>query len=259
MGRSRCKFIIGDALQEMRNLQTDSVDHCITDPPYNISYAGKKKIGWLVTNSLWTEEKQFNKMDEEWDSFSDDEYARFTESWLREVSRVTKPNGNIMAFGTFHNIYTIGYILKRLGMKIIGSITWYKRNAFPNITRRMLCESTEYVIWASNNEAKAAKNWVFNYEVMKDMNGGTQMRNVWDIPMTSKSEKKFGKHPNQKPLEVCRRLILGMTLLDDVVLDPFAGSGTISLAAKMNGRRYVAIEKNQEYADIAKNRLVSVP
>ena len=259
MAGQRCRFMEGDALQKMKELTDRSVDHCITDPPYNVSYRGKKKIGWLQTNSMWTDEKKFSKMDAEWDSFSESGYESFTKMWLSEAARVTKPNGNIMVFGTFHNIYTIGHTLKQLGMKINGSITWYKRNAFPNITRRMLCESTEYVIWAVNNDPKAAKNWVFNYDVLKEINDGKQMRNVWDVPLTPRSEKAFGKHPNQKPLEVCRRLVLGMTNPGDVVLDPFAGSATIPLVAKMQGRRYIAIEKELEFAAIAKKRLDSVP
>ena len=258
MAVARCRFYVDDALSKLKKIKSDSVDHCITDPPYNISgYDGKKEIGWLKTNSLWTEKKKFKKINEEWDSFPDRDYITFTESWLKEISRIVKPNGNIMTFGTFHNIYTMGYILKSLEMKTIGSITWYKRNAFPNITRRMLCESTEYIIWSVNNNIKAAKNWVFNYDVMKNLNGGKQMRNVWDIPMTKKSEKQFGKHPSQKPLEVCARLILGMTEKNDVVIDPFAGSGTIPLAAKIHGRKYIAIEKNKFYAKIANNRLNS--
>ena len=255
---ARCKFYVADAIDKLQKIPNNSADHCITDPPYNISgYDGKKEIGWLKTNSLWTDKKKFKKIDEKWDSFTDCDYIDFTESWIKELTRIVKPNGNIMIFGTFHNIYTIGHILKSLQKKTVGSITWYKRNAFPNITRRMLCESTEYIIWSVNNDVKHAKNWVFNYDVMKEMNGGKQMRNVWDIPMTKKTEKQFGKHPSQKPLEVCNRLILGMTKKNDIIIDPFAGSGTIPLSAKMHGRKYIAIEKNKSYAKIAKNRLNS--
>lgn len=224
----RCKFVIGDALEKLKKIPDVSIHHCITDPPYNIS-SSKKEIGWLKTNSVWNKEKNFSRIHEEWDNFTDDEYLEFTKNWLNETFRIVKPNGNIIIFGTFHNIYTIGHFLKSNKRKIVGSITWYKRNAFPNITQRMLCESTEYLIWSCNNDSKKAANWVFNYDILKKINGGTQMRNVWDIPMTPKSEKQFGKHPSQKPIEVCSRLILGMTNKDDIILDPFTGSGTIPL------------------------------
>ena len=239
----------------LKKIDSGTADHCITDPPYNISGVEKKPIGWLKTNPVWTKEKKFTKMDKSWDSFTDDSYEDFTKQWLDEVFRIVKPNGNVIIFGTFHNIYTLGYLLKKSKKKIVGSITWYKRNAFPNITRRMLCESTEYMVWGVNNDVKHAKNWVFNYDIMKEMNGGKQMRNVWDIPMTSKSEKQYGKHPNQKPLEVCTRLILGMTNKNDIILDPFTGSGTIPLVSKKYGRDYIAIERDENYAEIFKKRL----
>lgn len=253
-----CRFYTDEAIERLQKMRARSIDHCITDPPYNISgYDGKGKIGWLKSNSVWTEEKKFTKIEEKWDKFSDDDYDQFTLEWIREVCRVVKPNGNILVFGSFHNIYTIGHILKDMRKKIVGSITWYKRNAFPNITRRMLCESTEYIVWAVNNDVKDAKNWTFNYDVLKEMNGGIQMRNVWDVPMTPASEKKHGKHPAQKPMEVCRRLVLGMTNSGDLILDPFAGSGSIPLAAKSYGRRYVAIEREARYSSIAKKRLAT--
>lgn len=256
MAGRRCSFFIDDALHRLKRIRTNSADHCITDPPYNASgYDGKRQIGWLKADSMWTTEKKFSRMDEEWDSFSDSGYEQFTAEWMREAFRIVRPNGNMIIFGTFHNIYTLGYLLKKFRKKIVGSITWYKRNAFPNITRRMLCESTEYLVWAVNNNAKDAKCWTFNHNVMKELNNGKQMRNMWDIPMTPRSERIHGRHPAQKPIEVCRRLITGMTNRNDMVLDPFAGSGTIPLAAKMCGRRYIAIEKSSEYAGIARKRL----
>ena len=252
----RNKIWLGDAIDKMRKIETNSVHHCFTDPPYNLSgYDGKKPIGWLKTNSLWTDEKKFTKMDEKWDSFTDSEYDMFLQEWLSEVFRVVKPNGNIAIFGTFHNIFDTGYILKKNKRKIIGSITWYKRNAFPNITRRMFCESTEYIIWAVNNDRKNAKNWTFNYDVLKEMNGGKQMRNMWDIPMTPLSEKEFGKHPNQKPVAVIEKLIRGLTNEGDVIIDPFTGSGTIPFVAKKYKRNFIAIEKESKYVEIVRNRL----
>ena len=256
---SGCILRTFDALKILPKIEDESADHCITDPPYNISnYDGKKKIGWLESNNVWTTDKKFNKINEEWDSFSNSEYEQFSRQWLSHIFNIVKPNGNIIIFGTFHNIYTLGHILKQNHKKIVGSITWYKRNAFPNITQRMLCESTEYMIWAVNNDNKHAKNWTFNYKVLKDMNNGKQMRNVWDIPMTSKSEKKFGKHPSQKPIEVIKRLVLGMTNKNDIIIDPFTGSGTIPYVAKTYDRRYIAFEKHKEYSNIARKRIRSI-
>ena len=146
-----------------------------------------------------------------------------------------------------------------MDLRIVNSIIWYKRNAFPNVTQRMFCESTEQIIWAVNNTRKKAKNWTFNYHAMKGMtDNGKQMRNMWDIPMTSVSEKKHGKHPSQKPLEVGNRLILGCTNPGDKVLDPFSGSGSFLVSAKMHGRHFLGIDQDSEYVKLAKTRLKNV-
>lgn len=253
---TKCILHKGDCLDILKTIETDSVDSCITDPPYNISgYDDKKKIGWLESNNYWKDDKSFKKIDEKWDSFSDDDYELFTIEWIKEIKRVVKPNGNIAIFGSYHNIFKIGYILERLDLKIINSIVWFKRNAFPNITGRMFCESTEYIIWATNNNKKKATKWVFNYETMKEMNGGIQMRNLFDIPSTPKREKSFGKHPTQKPIEVINRLVLALSNEGDTIIDPFLGSGTTAIVAKDKKRNFIGIEREEEYIDLANKRL----
>jgi DNA modification methylase len=178
---------------------------------------------------------------------------------MKEIRRVVKTNGNILVFGSYHNIYRIGSTFEDFDMRIINSIIWYKRNAFPNITQRMFCESTEQIIWAVNNTRKKAKNWTFNYHAMKGMTtNGKQMRNMWDIPMTSSSEKKHGKHPSQKPLEVGSRLVLGCTNPGDKIVDPFSGSGSFLVSAKINDRHYLGVDSNPEYVKLAGERLKSV-
>lgn len=251
-------LICDDAISFLRSLPDHSIDHCITDPPYNISgYDDKKEIGWLKSNKYWQDKKKFSKIDVSWDKFGNDEYKKFTEKWLKEIIRILKPNGNIIIFGTYHNIYSIGSILQELNRKIINSIVWYKRNAFPNITHRMLCESTEYAIWAINNTQKMGTKWIFNYQALREINGGKQMRNVWDIPLTPPSEKKFGKHPSQKPIELIKRLIEGASNKNQVIIDPFMGSGTVPLVAKLLGRKFVGIDNNKNYCKIATKRLNS--
>lgn len=248
-------LIWGDALEILPKIDLE-FDACITDPPYNISgYDNKRKIGWYKSNEYWQEGKKFVKIDEDWDKFSNEDYSTFTKKWLSVVSKLVKPNGNIMIFGTYHNIYKIGYTLEKLNKKIVNSVVWYKRNAFPNITHRMLCESTEYIIWAVNNNQKNAKRWTFNYDILKESNNGKQMRNMWDIPLTPQSEKKIGKHPSQKPLEIIKRLVLGFTNEEDIIIDPFMGSGTICLVCQKYNRLTIGIEKNRHYFDLAKARL----
>lgn len=248
-------LILGDSLEVLRTLKFE-FDACITDPPYNISgYDNKGKIGWYQSNDYWQNHKKFIKIDENWDKFTDEDYSKFTKKWLALVSKRIKPNGNILVFGTYHNIYGIGQTLEHLNKKIVNSIVWYKRNAFPNITHRMLCESTEHIIWAVNNSQKNATGWTFNYELLKQFNSGKQLRNMWDIPLTPQSEKRQGKHPSQKPLKIIERLIIGFTNEDDTVLDPFMGSGTTCLVCHNLNRKSIGIESDRQYFDLALARL----
>lgn len=248
-------LMLGNSLDILTSIPDKSIDCCITDPPYNIKGKRAKEIGWYNSNSLWKEKKGFKKINEEWDNFSEDSYESFTIKWLEEIKRVVKENGNIAIFGSYHNIFKIGYLLEMLDFRVINSIVWYKRNAFPNITQRMFCESTEYIIWAVNNSVKKAKNWTFNYKTMKEINGGKQMRNMWDIPSTPTRERAYGKHPSQKPLEVLNNLILALTTEKDLILDPFLGSGTTALSAVNNNRKYIGIDSSLEYLMIADSRI----
>lgn len=252
-------FFLGDCLEILKAIPSNSIDCLITDPPYNISgYDHKKQIGWLKSNDFWKKQKAFKKIDEKWDKFSDDDYENFTIEWLLEVKRILKPNGNIAIFGSYHNIYKIGYLIEKLDLKTINSIIWYKRNAFPNVTQRMFCESTEQIIWCVNESKKNAKNWTFNYQKMKEINGGVQMRNLFDVPLTKQSEREFGKHPSQKPLEVINNLVLALTNEGDTILDCFLGSGTTAVSALKHKRNFVGIEQNFEYLQIAEKRVENI-
>jgi len=243
------KIISGDCLDILPSFTDGLFDCCVTDPPFNMSR--KKGLGWAFSSHV--------TMQEQWDIFSKDEYFQFTVNWIREVLRVLKTNGNLFIFGSFHCIFTIGFILQNIfDRRIISQIVWYKPNAQPNITCRMFTESTEFIIWAVNNESKKAKNWTFNYEVMKAMNHGKQMRNMWEIPLTKPSEKKYGKHPSQKPVAVINRIILAGTEKNDLILDPFSGTGTTAVVAEQQYRKWIIIEKEKEYNEIAKMRIHDV-
>ena len=237
----------GDTIETLQSFEDNTFHHCITDPPYNIAKKGKKGLSWAFSNHV--------TMDAEWDAYSTDDYERFTAAWLSEICRTVKENGNIFIFGSYHNIYTIGAIAVRLDLRIVNSIVWAKPNAQPNITCRMFTESTEQVIWLCNNTQKKAKHWTYNYKDMKELNGGKQMRNFWEIPLTPKREKAHGKHPSQKPLRVMERLVLAGTNPGDRVLDCFAGSGSTMLACDRLERQWVGIERDGEYCDIAHRRL----
>lgn len=243
------KIICADALMEMKSWPEGLVDCTITDPPYNIA-KGKRGLSWAFSSHV--------TMQSEWDRFLEDDYAAFTLAWLKEICRVTKKNGNIFIFGSYHNIYLIGALAQQLHLRIVNSIIWAKPNAQPNITCRMFTESTEQIIWICNNSEKAAKGWTFNYAVAKELNDGKQMRNFWQIPTAPSSERKFGKHPSQKPIALMERIVHAATTPNDLVLDCFAGSGSTLVACKKLGRGFIGVEKDKKYCKIAKSRLAEI-
>ena len=242
-------LIQGDALATMRGWPDACIDHCIADPPFNMSK--RRGLGWAFSSHV--------TMAESWDRFGDDEFFQFNVEWLREVCRVVKPNGNILVFGTYHNIYQLGFILQSvLNRRVLNSIVWYKPNAQPNITARMLAESTEQLVWAVNGTPDGpgkASGWTFNYWEAKALNGDKQMRNLWEFPVTAKAERSLGRHPSQKPLALVERLVQVGTSPGDLVLDPFGGAGTLALASERHGREWVLVELSDEYASLAEARL----
>src|SRR3989344_5124284 len=243
------RIINGDALKVLQSLPENSVDLIFADPPYNMSK--KKGLGWKYSKHI--------TMQEEWDIFTKDDYFQFNQQWIKEALRVLKHGGSLWISGSFHNIYQTGFILQHFNeVKINNSIVWFKPNAQPNITCRFFTESTEHLIWASKNGK--GKKWKFNYELSKGIEDplnpkGKQTRNVWSIPLTPKSEKWAGAHPTQKPEELLRRILIACTKEGDVVLDPFVGSGTTSVVAKMLNRNSIGIEKERKYLEIIKKRM----
>jgi DNA modification methylase len=246
------KLITGDCLEVMSRWPDGCIDHCIVDPPFNIGSGsgrkGKNGLGWAFSSHV--------TMEEAWDAFTKDEFFDFNRRWLAEVCRVVKPNGNILVFGTYHNIYQLGFILQHaLERRILNSVVWFKPNAQPNITARTLTESTEQIIWAVNETPGKATGWTFNYWDAKEMNDGKQMRNLWSFPVTSQKERANGKHPSQKPLALIERAVLLASKPGELLLDPFGGAGTLGVAAGKHQRDWIMIESVPEYAAIAKKRL----
>lgn len=235
----------GDCVEVMRQWDDSCVDHCIADPPYNMSKKGG--LAWAFSSHV--------TMSERWDMYQRSVYLEFCRAWLMQVCRVVRPNGNIFIFGSFHNIYDLGHLIHEMDLKVLNSIVWFKPNAQPNITCRMLTESTEHIIWACNAPKDKARGWVFNYGLAKQLNHGKQLRNMWRIPYPSAAERRFGKHPSQKPLELIGRIMLIATKKGDLVLDCFGGSGTTAVVAKSFDRRWVTIENNTQYNEVARRRL----
>ena len=200
-----------------------------------------------------------------WEEGYDDVYAkrksREGETFFKKFTsklcyQVLKDNGTIWISGTMHNIYSIGMALEQEGFKIINNITWKKLNPPPNISCRFFVHSTETILWAKKGIKKAKHK--FNYSLMRELNGGKQMKDVWESSLTKPSEKKCGKHPTQKPMEILEKIILASTDEGDLILDPFNGSGTTGIVANKLNRKYIGIEKEKEFLDLTIRRKESV-
>lgn len=242
--KENCKLYLADTFECMKLLESESVDMIFADPPYflsnnGISCSGGKQVS--VNKGSWDE------------GFSLEEKHEFNRRWIAECKRLLKPNGTIWISGTFHNIYSVGYALEQEGYKIINNITWQKTNPPPNLACRCFTNSTETVLWAKKNE-KNAKHY-FNYPLMKELNDGKQMKDVWTGSLTAKSEKTEGKHPTQKPEYLLERIILAATRKGDIVLDPFCGSSTTGVVALKYGRKYIGIDSCKDYIELSVRRL----
>lgn len=248
------KLYQGDCLEVLAKLPENSVDLIFADPPYNLSNGGFTCSGGRmvpVDKGKWDRSKGF------------DTDATFNEAWIDACRRVLKPEGSIWISGTYHNIYQVGYALQKLNFHILNEITWFKPNASPNLSCRMLTASHETVIWARKD--KKAKH-IFNYPFTKQYfapsdrikKPGLQMRSVWEIPMTPASEKWAGRHTTQKPVELLNRIINIASTPDMVVLDPFLGSGTTGYVAYREGRKFIGIDMESSYLDIAIKRISSL-
>lgn len=241
---SHATLILGDVLDALAQLEDQSIDMIFADPPYFLSNDGITCSGG----------KQVSVNKGTWDrGMATEEKHDFNRKWIRECRRVLQLDGSIWISGTFHNIYSIGFALEQEGFKILNNITWQKLNPPPNLACRCFTHSTETVLWARRDDKKARHT--FNYELMKEMNSGKQMKDVWSGALTPKSEKHFGKHPTQKPEYLLERIILASTEAGALVLDPFVGSGTTAVVANRLGRDAIGIDNNSEYLQIAKARI----
>ncbi len=179
----------------------------------------------------------------------------FNLSWLSRCQTLLNPHGTIWVSGTHHVIYSIGYAMQQLNMKILNDISWEKPNPPPNLSCRYFTHSTETIIWAAKNEKS---KHTFNYHDMRSKNNKKQMKTVWKIKPPQKEEKLFGKHPTQKPLQLLERIILASTVPQNLVFDPFSGSSTTGVAALCNGRKFVGCELEKDFISISKKRLQKI-
>jgi len=242
----------GDCLEVLKTFPDKSVDLVFADPPYNMQTEGEL---------LRADGSSFSGVADKWDKFNSlQDYDIFSKQWLSECRRVLKDDGSIWVIGSFQNIFRLGYIMQDLGFWILNDVIWSKPNAVPNFGGTRFQNSHETLIWCS--KSKGAK-YQFNYKTMKHLNGDKQMKSVWDIGICIGSERlkdAEGKkiHSTQKPEQLLYNVILSSTKTDDLVLDPFFGTGTTGAVAKRLGRHYVGIEREEVYIKAATKRIQNV-
>ena len=237
------KLIYNDIFKAIKKFEDKSVDMIFADPPYFLSNDGITCSGGKMVS--------VNKG--EWDrTLSIKEKHKFNKKWIKECYRVLKDNGTIWISGTLHNIYSIGMALEEDGFKLLNNITWQKTNPPPNLSCKTFTHSTETILWARKDLKKV--KYTFNYNIMKELNNNKQMKDVWTTSLTKPSEKKCGKHPTQKPLEILDKIILASTKENDLILDPFCGSSTTGISAVRLNRRYIGIDNEKEYIELSKRR-----
>lgn len=245
------KIYLKDCIEGMKELPEDSIDLIFADPPYNLQ----------LKNELYRPNQSLvDAVNDEWDKFSSfEEYDDFTKKWLSECRRVLKKTGSIWVIGSYHNIFRIGKIMQDLGFWILNDIIWIKTNPMPNFRGTRFNNAHETLIWASKNE-KAKPT--FHYKAMKVFNNDKQMRSDWYIPICIGKErlKLNGKklHSTQKPEALLYRIIISTSNVNDIVLDPFMGSGTTAAVAKKLRRNFIGFETNEIYVKAARERVVKV-
>ena len=237
--------IRGDCRQALRNLPDRCADLVFADPPYYLQLKNELR---RPNNTV------VDAVDDDWDQFSSwAEYDAFTREWLGECRRILKDTGTLWVIGMYHNLYRVGAAMQDLGFWTLNSVVWEKTNPTPQFRGVRFCNAHEELIWAAKS-ARCARGYTFNYQELKRQNGGKQMRSVWRFPTCSGDARKKGPdgrklHTTEKPLALLERILAACTRRGDLVVDPFAGTGTTGEAALRLGRRYVLIERQREYVE----------
>jgi modification methylase len=246
------RVLVGDCIQELRKLPSESVDLVFADPPYNLQ---------LASELLRPNNTRVDGVDDDWDKFSSfTAYDNFCRAWLTECRRILKPDGALWVIGSYHNVFRLGAALQDLGFWIQNDIIWRKVNPMPNFRGKRFTNAHETLIWAGRDQKSRV---TFNYESLKALNDDIQMRSDWLYPICAGPERlkdDGGRkaHPTQKPEALLGRVLLATTNVGDIVLDPFFGTGTTGAVAQRLGRRWIGIERDEDYARAARERIAAI-
>ncbi|MFA5148155.1 MAG: DNA methyltransferase [Candidatus Omnitrophota bacterium] len=246
-------IIDGDCLDILKTFPDSTFDLIFADPPYYLQLPNNKRLKRYDGSEIIP-------VYDEWDKFKNyEEFDNFTLHWLSECQRVLKPTGTIWVIGMYHSIFRVGKIMQDLGLWFLNDVIWVKMGALPNLNGRRFTNNHETLIWAVKN--KDCKGYTFNYEVLKEVNGGKQMKDTdWVFSLCTGNERLRDEngiklHNTQKPIKLIKRILLTASSKGDLILDPFLGSGTSAVAAEELGRRWIGIENNKRYVELAGTRI----
>jgi site-specific DNA-methyltransferase (adenine-specific)/modification methylase len=242
---------LGDCIELLKQVPDNSVDLIFADPPYNLQLNGEL---------YRPNQTKVDAVNDAWDKFdSKEDYDKFTAFWMKECHRILKTTGSFWVIGTYHNIFRVGTILQNTGFWMLNDVVWVKPNPMPNFKGTRFNNAHETLIWATKSKSSS---YTFHYHSLKAMNDDLQMRSDWWIPICQGVEriKVNGQkaHSTQKPAELLLRIILSTSNPNDIVLDPFSGSGTTAAVAKRLGRKYIAFDREEFYVQVAKDRLEKI-
>lgn len=247
------KILHGDSLKLLKKIPKETVDLIFADPPYNLQ----------LNKSLYRpDQSKVNGVNEDWDNFENfQNYDKFTMAWAKDCRNLLKSNGSMWVIGSYHNIYRVGYILQNLGFWVLNDVIWIKSNPMPNFRGRRFTNAHETLLWVCKNKNS---KYTFNYEAMKSLNGDLQMRSDWYLPICTGSERLKDEngikvHPTQKPENLISRIIMASSNVNDIILDPFFGTGTTGVVSKRLNRNFIGIEQNIEYIKYAQKRIQKTP
>ncbi len=243
------QIIAGDCIDVMNGLPEGSVDLIFADPPYNLQLKGALHR---------PDNSKVDACDDDWDQFSSfAAYDEFSRAWLKAARRILKPDGAIWVIGSYHNIFRVGVAMQDAGFWILNDVVWRKSNPMPNFRGKRLTNAHETMIWAGKSDTS---KYTFNYEALKELNDGVQMRSDWVLPICNGNERLKNSagekaHPTQKPESLLHRVLIASTKTGDVILDPFFGTGTTGAVAKKLGRHFIGIEREAAYREVAEKRI----
>jgi len=245
--------IHGDCTEVLKTFSDDTFDLIFVDPPYYLQLPKGKRL-------KRPDGSEIIPVYDKWDKFKNyEEFDEFTLNWLTECQRVLKPTGTLWVIGMYHNIFRVGKIMQDLGLWFLNDVIWVKIGALPNLNGRRFTNNHETLIWAVKN--KHCKGYTFNYELLKEINNGKQMKDTdWVFPICTGNERLRDRngikvHTTQKPIGLIKRVILTASNKGDLVLDPFLGTGTTAVAAQGLGRKWIGIEKEKRYVEVARKRI----